>query len=223
MSIRSVVFDVDDTLYLERDYAKSGFDAVGSYVESVSGRPDFGDIAWSLFRQGVRRTIFDEALSVMGLAEISVPDLVKHYRTHQPSISLLPDAARCLSDLKCQSVSMAVITDGPAESQHAKIAALGLAKLGVDYAVVTADLGADKSKPDETAFRLVEERMRHAGRECVYIGDNPHKDFVAPRKLGWATWRVRRAGGLHAAVADRGDVDHELSDLTRVAQVLGGS
>ena len=32
----------------------------------------------------------------------------------------------------------------------------------------------------------------------VYVGDNPTKDFKAPRDLGWLTVRLRHAQGEHA-------------------------
>jgi putative hydrolase of the HAD superfamily len=33
----------------------------------------------------------------------------------------------------------------------------------------------------------------------VYVADNPRKDFLAPRALGWRSARVRRPGGEHAS------------------------
>jgi putative hydrolase of the HAD superfamily len=42
-AIRCVVFDVDDTLYLERDYVRSGFDSVGAWLQRDSGVVGFSD------------------------------------------------------------------------------------------------------------------------------------------------------------------------------------
>ena len=36
-----VVFDIDDTLYLERDYVLSGFAAVGPWARDWLAIPDF--------------------------------------------------------------------------------------------------------------------------------------------------------------------------------------
>ncbi|MGH9118455.1 MAG: HAD family hydrolase, partial [Acidimicrobiales bacterium] len=92
--MRVVVFDIDDTLYLERDYVRSGFAAVGALVGDRLGVPDFADRAWTAFLHGTRRTIFDDTLVACGLDPEPdlVGELVERYRTHEPAISLLPDA-----------------------------------------------------------------------------------------------------------------------------------
>ena len=53
------------------------------------------------------------------------------------------------------------------------------------------------------------------------MADNPAKDFVSPRQLGWRTVRIRRTGGLHAEVAGGSDIDVELSCLDELLPVLG--
>ncbi len=50
----SVVFDVDDTLYLERDYARGGFEAAAAHARARFGVDDFATRAWALFEQGLR-------------------------------------------------------------------------------------------------------------------------------------------------------------------------
>lgn len=64
-------------------------------------------------------------------------------------------------------------------------------------------------------------RLPSAG--YVYIADNPRKDFIGPRSLGWRTIRVRRPGGEHseyeAAEHERADV--EVGTLAELAPVIG--
>ena len=48
------------------------------------------------------------------------------------------------------------------------------------------------------AARAVERRLGLSGAELVYVADNAAKDFLAPRRLGWATVQIRRPGALHA-------------------------
>ena len=54
----------------------------------------------------------------------------------------------------------------------------------------------------------------------VYVGDNPAKDFVAPRALGWRTVRVRRHGQLHHEVPSGDDVDVEITSLDQLEAAL---
>ena len=64
---RLVVLDIDDTLYLERDYARSGFTAIGDWARAELGVDDLGERAWAAFEAGTRGTIFDEALAAAGV------------------------------------------------------------------------------------------------------------------------------------------------------------
>lgn len=191
-----IVLDIDDTLYLERDYVLSGFRAVGEWLHANGYSIDFENRAWKLFEQGVRGTIFDRALD-----EKRDPRLIKQmvavYRSHQPTIDLLPDAKDFLD--RCDSHALGVISDGPVEAQERKVSALGLGRM-IPSIVLTDRWGLEYRKPHARAFReLMAERKPE---ECIYIADNPEKDFIAPATLAWQpSIRVRRAGSLHAETA----------------------
>jgi putative hydrolase of the HAD superfamily len=218
-----VVFDIDDTLYLERDYVRSGFRAVGAWARQVLGLPDFADRAWAAFESGVRDTIFDAALASGGV-EVTpelIAQLVACYRDHVPDIKLLDDARACLDLLRLEpEVVVAVVTDGPLASQNAKARSLALANWSQDV-IFTEALGAGFRKPNTRAFKLVEERLGVSGDRCVYVADNPTKDFVAPHQLGWTTIRVRRPHGLHFGARNGDDIDYEAPDLTNLLALLG--
>jgi glycosyltransferase involved in cell wall biosynthesis/FMN phosphatase YigB (HAD superfamily) len=218
---RLVVLDIDDTLYLERDYVRSGFDAVGAWARAELGVDDLGERAWAAFEAGVRRTIFDEALAGCGIEVTNgvVPRLVEVYRAHSPTIDMLPDA-RAWLDALAPHVTLAVVTDGPLASQQAKAEALMLTRWA-DLVVFTESLGPGRGKPHPAAFEQLERELGLSGERCAYVADNPAKDFVAPHRLGWRTVRVRRPGGLHAEVPSGGDVDAEVTSLADLDAVLG--
>ena len=218
---RTLVLDVDDTLYLERDYVRSGFDAVGDWAATALGEDGVATAAWEHFVGGRRGDVFDRVLRERDVDPTpeTIAAMVACYRDHAPRIELLPDAADLVARLS-GAVAFAVVTDGPISSQRAKVDALGLARWA-DPIVLTGDLGADYGKPHPKAFELVEARVGTRGRDNVYVADNPHKDFVAPRSLGWRTVRVRRDGSLHADVASGDDVDLEVADLSDLARHLG--
>ena len=218
---RLVVFDIDDTLYMERDYVRSGFAAVGAWACRELGVHDLGDRAWAAFEAGVRGRVFDEALVACGVQANGslVPRLVDVYRSHTPTIELLDDVNAWLS-ARPSDVALAVVTDGPLASQRAKAAALGLAGWA-DPIVFTEALGPGRCKPHAAAFECVEAATGMAGTSCAYVADNPAKDFAGPRARGWRTVRVRRAGSLHDAVASGGDVDAEVSGFAALDEALG--
>ncbi len=213
-----VVFDLDDTLYLERDYVRSGFLAVGQWLEQSRGIKEFAALAWDSFQAGTRGHIFDEVLTQFGINDPAlISAMVTEYRQHRPSIDLLLDAQMLLSYCREMRVTTALITDGMSASQWAKIAALRLTEY-IEHIVVTDDWGSGWQKPNPRAFETVQ--RERPGTECVYLADNPQKDFQAPAQLGWRpSIRVRRSGSLHEAIPTPREC-FEVPSLAGVTELL---
>lgn len=228
---RLVVFDLDDTLYLERDYVRSGFRAVDAFVRRELGRRGFFKAAWGRFIAGERALIFDRVLAERGVAPEPriIRALLERYRSHAPRLRLCPDARRFL-ERPPGGVAIGVITDGRLHAQRAKVRALGLGKFAREI-VITGRWGPRFAKPHPRAFRHLSRRFGLPGRACVYVGDNPAKDFKAPLSLGWAVLRLRRPGGLYESipspgVAEIGSCDELRAWITRAsadAAALHGS
>lgn len=210
MPKRVYVFDLDDTLYLERDYVRSGFAHIGEVARDHYGVSGVGDVAWSLFDQGVRGNTFDLIVTQFALPPSAKEVFIDEYRHHEPKIRLQPDAHSFLHALPGDAIGTGVVTDGFAAGQRKKLHALGLGDV-LENIVVTAEHGVDWTKPSERAFRLIASKFPGAGVEFVYFGDNPRKDFDAPRRLGWRTVRVRRTLGLHYGLDSAFDVDETIS------------
>ena len=191
------VLDIDDTLYLECDYVRSGFCAVARWLAENQNVENFFEHAWVLFESGARGNIFDMVLENLGIFdEELVSRLVHIYRSHHPDISLQTDAMKFLK--KHNRDDLAIITDGYSLAQWAKIRALNLEQY-VDTIIVADDWGKESWKPNSRAYILAQ--GGRSPKECVYIADNPLKDFEAPAKLGWATSvRIRRKESLHYAI-----------------------
>lgn len=198
-----VAFDLDDTLYLERDYVKSGFRAVAEYAAAgtaVAAEDAFGFL-WEQFLAGARGTTFDGLLAHHPelAARRNVADLVARYREHAPTIDYLPGAEALLGELRALGVPLAVISDGPLVSQRAKADALGVGRYA-DPVILTDLWGAAFWKPHARAFKAVGEAFELPPERLVYVGDNPVKDFHAPRTLGWTSVRLRLPGQVRASL-----------------------
>jgi putative hydrolase of the HAD superfamily len=192
-----IVFDVDDTLYLEQDYVRSGFDYLDKFVFEKYGIEWFGRSCWLKFEEGRRGNIFDGVLQDFEIDSTPqlLQDLVSLYRSHSPSISLLPDSIVLLESLRGQK-SIGFLTGGPAQGQLKKIEALGLAKYS-DFIVLSGDRGIEFDKPHPQSWNRISELMGMTPASLVYLGDNPDKDFRTPVGMGWGAIRVRRTGGEH--------------------------
>ncbi|HUW81713.1 MAG TPA: HAD family hydrolase [Phycisphaerae bacterium] len=197
--LRVIVFDLDDTLYPERDYVQSGFEAVARAFEAEL-RPTF-DLATRMkqvFESGDRSRVFD---SILGdLHRPPDPALIQRmvdvYRNHQPRIRLFADADAALDRLASR-FKLALLSDGYLAAQRRKVDALGLAQR-LDSIVLTDELGRDYWKPDPRAFQRLAADLQLCGPQCAYVADNRSKDFVAPNQLGWRSVMVCRPGALYA-------------------------
>ena len=182
-----IVFDMDDTLYLELDIVRSGFRAVDDWLGAERRVGGFFTTAWHLFEGGQRLRVFDDALAALGVAAEPglVGELVEVYRGHRPMIQLAPDAVRAL-ERHAGRDRLALLTDGYLATQERKIEALGLRSC-CDPVIITDRWGRDYWKPHPRGFMAIQSRFDPEAADFVYIGDNPGKDFLAPKALGWKT------------------------------------
>ena len=232
-TITAVIFDLDDTLYPEREYAFSGFAAVAAAFEDRLGDPRKATTRMrQLFDTEYRRRVFNTILTERGVPddEQLVCRMIETYRTHRPTISLHPDAEAVLGRLRGR-YKLGLITDGPLVMQTAKIEALGL-RDKFDEIILTADLGTGFGKPHGRAFEMMAERLDVALPQCVYIADNSQsafvadnaaKDFVAPNMLGWTTVQVIRPDGVYRdqPAVDDGVPQHIIDTLDDLDATLG--
>jgi putative hydrolase of the HAD superfamily len=197
--IAGVVFDIDDTMFLERDYVRSGFDHVGLTIGRSPGEAE--NIArwlWHAFESGVRGDTFDQLLaSFPYLAErASLQELVELYRGHQPNIVMVPGMTEVLDSLRELGLRLGALSDGPAISQRAKAVALRLERW-LDPILLTGAFDHPAfAKPGTAGFQSISESWGLGGPSIAYVGDNPMKDFIGPHRLGWATIRLRIHGQL---------------------------
>jgi putative hydrolase of the HAD superfamily len=190
--IRSVVFDLDDTLFPEHQYVMSGFHAVDEHVAKKYGRAGFFEHAHRLFSGGHRGNIFNLALERLEIVPESslITELLGIYRDHDPAIELYEDA-RWSIDFFGKTHKLGILTDGYLATQRNKVRALGVAPR-FDIVVYSDEYGRENWKPSPLPYEKVMNFLHCSGQECVYIADNPEKDFITARRLGWRTIRISR-------------------------------
>lgn len=207
----AAIFDLDDTLYPERSYNFSGFDAVGGYIENKFGINGFSEICKLLYEKGERGDIFDRACNQIEL-NLPLSNLIEIYRQHYPKIELFEDANFVLRTLHGH-LPLGLITDGYASVQRLKIGALGIDSL-FQSIVVSDDFGREYWKPSARPYKQTEEQLSGKANRYVYIGDNPTKDFITARKLGWSTVMIDRPTSIHnVPVTQEYQADYVVSTL----------
>jgi putative hydrolase of the HAD superfamily len=226
VTLRGAAFDLDDTLYLERDYVVSGFDSVAQQIamETKLDRLTVLNELMSIHDTGHRGRVFDAWLAERPMLKdkLDVASLVESYRIHEPRISLLPGVASMLETLRKFGLKLGLVTDGFLKGQRTKVAALGLADL-IDRIVFTDEWGPNFWKPNSRAFELLETEWVCDPGQLVYVADNPAKDFIGPKARGWLTVRLRTVGQLWGdaeAMSPAATADLEVATFEALQKLL---
>lgn len=221
MTIKAIVFDLDDTLYEEKEYVKSGFKAVDHYIRSNYNVSGFYDIAALLFHSTDRKLIFNKTLEKLGISydERTIKELVHCYRSHEPDIYLLNDARWVLNQLK-DKVKIGILSDGYLLGQQKKITALNL-KDKCDSVILSDSFGRENWKPSPFIYGEVSRQLMVPHHECMYVGDNLQKDFITANKLGWTTVQIIREHGIYANVCmdKKYEAQYQIDDLRKLTEL----
>jgi putative hydrolase of the HAD superfamily len=223
--ITTVIFDLDDTLFDEIDFCRSGFRAAAQHIATLSDNlwPDgVFDVIWKCFIRGDCGSTFDATLAELGIP-IEPPlihKLVELYRTHTPTLTLPPESREVLDELK-DRYTLALLTDGYLPTQRLKVQALGIEHY-FKAIMYTEELGREHWKPSPLGFQRLLEALDARPEQAVYVADNEAKDFIAPNRLGLLTIQVLRPSGLYRQPSPLPDAapKRKIDKIGNLAKVL---
>jgi putative hydrolase of the HAD superfamily len=192
----AILFDLDDTLYAERQYVDSGFAAVARYLGSLTGvsAEDLTRRLIALHDDRGRGHLFDALLEELGRP--ADRDLILAclliYRTHQPTLEPFPGVVDTLRAIRAAGIRTGLISDGHAATQHRKLAALPEVERNLDVVVMAGDLGNEHAKPSQMPFLVACRLLGIPPADAVYVANDSRKDFLGARAAGMRTIRVGR-------------------------------
>ncbi|MDD5064268.1 MAG: HAD family hydrolase [Phycisphaerae bacterium] len=223
--ITTVVFDLDDTLYDELDYCRSGFKAVAlslSNLVDVLSPEEIFDSLWKQFTAGNHTNTFNAALDDLGLSydDRLIEKLIETYRSHSPQILLPADSEKVLRQLS-KKYTLALLTDGFLPAQQLKVQALKIENY-FKCIIYTEQLGRQFWKPSPTGFEKLMQTLNAKPQAIAYVADNEKKDFIAPNKLGFLTVQITRPARIHTSVSDapNASAKHVISKITQLPALL---
>ena len=229
---RAILFDLDDTLFAERDFAVSAFREVGRWAAVTHGIAGLDQDMTALLDQGHLGQIFSMALKARLPDHVAtdLDALRRQYLSHAPeALPLFEDASRALDHFGARAdIKLGLITDGTAAVQAAKIKALGI-RQRFQHVILTGELGGNRAfhKPHPLAFELMQAALAGPSDRMIYVGDNPAKDFQAPNRMGWTTVQVDRPSqrtlNIHrgAPALSDGSAHHVIPSLDELSQLIG--
>ncbi|MGG3907411.1 HAD family hydrolase, partial [Geobacillus stearothermophilus] len=172
--------------------------------------------------QGTRGNIFNLALDQLKIDyDLGfINKLVAVYREHLPTIVLHEDAKWAIQYLK-DKYKLGIITDGFLVTQKNKVKALGIVD-DFDVIVFSDAYGRENWKPSSVPYAKVMEALQLKGEQLIYVGDNPAKDFVTAKKMGWLTIQIKRKQGeyLNIEVSEEYQAHFVIESLFELKDLL---
>lgn len=212
---RVFVFDLDDTLYDEKQFVYGGFKAVAAFLSpllSLSRETVLRRLKQEV--QQSRDQVFDRLLQKQGIySKKLVKECLRLYRSHPPRLKLTPAAKKCLNRLK--SYPLYVVTDGNKQVQKRKFEALGLTNL-IKRCLCTHAFGLRHQKPSPYCFQLICRLEKVRPAQVTYVADNPHKDFITLKKLGFNTIRLLTGPYRDLRLASTYEAAHHIHSLNEL-------
>ena len=224
--IKLVIFDLDDTLYDEIEYCKSGLHAVSqclAQTHPILRHEEFFQAFWTQFTLGNTKKTFDTALQSLSVPtdRTLIRSLIEVYRQHRPDITL-PEQSRQLLDYCKENYTLALLSDGFLPAQQLKAQVLEIEHY-FDCIIYTESLGRQHWKPSTLGFEKILEKLNFPPEQAVYISDNLKKDFIAPNKLGFAaSIHFIRPHQIHKdpAPSKKANPTHTAKDINQLKTIL---
>lgn len=220
--MKLIIFDLDNTLYPEETYVQSGFRAVARYL-SEKYNQNLDELylkMMDIFDEDGRGNVFDLLVNDLNFNE-NVSTLVYIYRYHIPDITFYSESVPLLKKLR-NNYKLALITDGRSFVQKRKVDALNIEDY-FDIVVYTDVLGENYWKPSVEPYKLVLSALGCDAKDAYYIGDDPYKDFKAPKILGMKSIQVKMEDEMDywkKRGYERFDADFQVDNLKDILGVL---
>lgn len=215
--VKVLVFDLDDTLYDELSYVYSGFQKVALFL-SKTVHEDPNAIFQELKKLVLERPhVFDRLLHKRGLfTKKLLKECVRIYRSHDPKIILYPAAKKRL-EILVKEYPLYLVTDGNLTVQRQKVQALGVNHF-MKRVFCTHQYGVIHAKPSPYCFTKILSLEKVEPCDVVYIADNPRKDFVRLKALGFHTVRVLTGQHKDVYIDEAHEAEYQIKDLNHLTK-----
>ena len=199
--IRSVIFDIDHTLYDYDSANASAMTAVEDYALEHFGwsRAETESLVRDAFREigkeaGRKAVIHNRLIRFQRILEQKKLPLSPHalkmydiyWNTLTASSTVFPGFSEAVGKLRERGLVIGIGTNMTSVMQFRKLESLELLQL-FDFIVSSEEAGAEK--PDSTLFMMCCRKAGFPPEECLYVGDNLKNDVLGAEAAGLrAAW-----------------------------------
>jgi HAD superfamily hydrolase (TIGR01549 family) len=229
-TIRSVLFDIDDTLFDRKSAVKEALRGIARELPDLfEGIPE--EKVFTSFHEADEnaRVDFDRGepgeivrdrrsksfLSALGLPETQSKTITDLYINSFPKISSpVRDAPRVVEVLS-EEYSLGIISNAYPDVQYNKLKGIGLLEY-FDVIILSEEIGI--RKPEKAIFLKAAELLGNAPSECLFVGDSFDTDVVGSAESGMRSCWFNPEG---EPITDVGiQPDYVISSLTELLSIL---
>jgi putative hydrolase of the HAD superfamily len=159
------------------------------------------EAAWRLKLAEARQVVVKDAFAVLAAAgqpalpedlAVRLADRLTAYRDEE--MFMFPGAHDAIDALKAHGVKLALVTNGAADTQRAKVERFALTHR-FDHIQIEGEHGF--GKPEERAYLHAMQALGVTAPETWMVGDNLEWEIVVPQRLGiFAIWMDAHGEGL---------------------------
>lgn len=206
-AFRTIIFDVDDTLYdqalsfhktfqkmVAQDFSYHEMDQIykvsRKYSEILFDKSEKGEISKFEWQTGRILHAFNDFNIPIDRDKAAL--IHEEYMKAQGEIVLFPEIKKLLDMLKDRDCQLAILTNGEEKHQTMKMDQLQLTNwIAVENIFISGSYRY--AKPKSEIFHIVEEKLACNPENTVYIGDSFEKDIIGAKQVGWkAIWMNHR-------------------------------
>lgn len=186
------IFDLDDTIYRERDFFINGIKAISKKFSKKLKKKSIlihNQILKDVKKNG-RKKFLDRFLKKNNIySKKNLRNALKIFRFNDLKLNPYIDFLTFLSNIKNEKKY--IVTDGHKIVQKKKISSLGIKKY-FDKILISRNYKISFEKPSLFCFKKIKKLQNCKWKNMIYIADNPNKDFVNLNKAGCNTVRIVR-------------------------------
>lgn len=197
--MKTIVFDVDDTIYDQQQPFRNAINLVFPYVKNEDMHalyirfrfhsddtfPKVMANEWTL--EYMRFYRINESLKDLNYPPVSQEDGLTFQKTYEDeldNIVMHPEVKKVLDFLKEKNVPMGIITNGPTDHQFKKVKQLQLEHwVPTDNIIISQSTGFQK--PEREIFDLAAKEFGMDCKRTLYVGDSFENDIAGAKNGGW--------------------------------------
>ncbi|MDR1896242.1 MAG: HAD family hydrolase [Prevotellaceae bacterium] len=220
---RAVIFDLDDTLYPQIEYTRQCLLNTSEYIAKLSNHRQkeiekrLNNI---LDNKGIEyRFIYDDLFREIHFDGLPyLKEILDEFWQCKPKLQVYENTHEILKKLKDYFL-FAILTDGHIKIQEYKIDNLHLRQF-FDYVLITDSLGIENRKPSVKPYQVLLNKINLTARDCIYIGNDPRKDFIGAKKIGLKTIRINQGEYKDLKVSENDDADFSINSISELINCI---